>query len=68
MKNFRKSQKPGTWKKVRSKTNTDIYFTYTSWDNHEVDGVLFIPAVREMSADKLQQIKYLRKDSIEYVT
>jgi hypothetical protein len=39
MKNFRKPRPEGIWKKVRSKTNTDIYYTYTSWDDHEVDGV-----------------------------
>ena len=67
MKNFRKPQTQGIWKPVRSKTNPDIYYTYTSWDDHEIDGVTFIPAVKEMNSNRTQQIKYLRKDSIEYV-
>lgn len=66
MKNLRKTNS-GTWKKVRSKTNTDIFYTYTGWDDHEVEGVKFIPAVKEFDMQKTQQVKYLRKDSIEYV-
>ena len=67
MKTIRKPQKIGIWKQVRSKTNPDIYYTYTEWTDHEIDGIVFIPAVKEMNPNRTQQVKYLRKDSIEYV-
>ena len=55
-------------KKVRSKTNSDIYYTYSNWSTNEIDGITFIPVVKSMpSHSKTQQLHYLRKDSLEAV-
>lgn len=66
MKQNRKST--GVLKKVKSKTNSDLYYTYSHWETNEIDGVLFLPVVKqEPNHFKTQTILYLRKDSIEYV-
>jgi hypothetical protein len=55
-------------KKVRSKTNQDIYYTYSNWATNEIDGVTFLPVVKEMPDPKKQQvIHYMKKDNMEYV-
>jgi len=55
-------------KKVRSKTNSDIYYTYSNWATNEIDGVTFIPVVKSLPDPKKQQvIHYMRKDNMEYV-
>ena len=55
-------------KKVRSKTNSDIYYTYSNWATNEIDGVTFIPVVKSLPDSKKQQaIHYMRKDNMEYV-
>jgi len=54
-------------RKVRSKTNLDIYYTYSNWETKEIDGVTFIPVVKENDAKKLQHTFWLRKDNVEYV-
>jgi hypothetical protein len=54
-------------KKVRSKTNADVYYTYSNWETKEIEGVTFIPVVKEISNNKLQHTFWLRKDNVEYV-
>jgi len=54
-------------KKVRSKTNSDIYYTFSNWDTREIEGVTFIPVVKESPSEKLQHTFWLRKDNVEYV-
>jgi len=54
--------------KVRSKTNSDTYYTYRHWETKEIEGVTFIPVVRDMpDGKKLQHTFWLRKDNLEYV-
>ena len=54
--------------KVRSKTNSDIYYTYRHWETNEVDGITFIPVVKQPPDPKKNQvIHYMRKDNLEYV-
>ena len=53
--------------KVRSKTNQDIYYTYANWETKNIDGVTFLPVVRDVPSMKLQQTFYLRKDNLEYI-
>ena len=74
MKTLTKSPRPGytggkaILKKVRSKTNSDIYYTFSNWDTREIEGVTFIPVVKEMPDNKKNQVvHYLRKDNVEYV-
>jgi hypothetical protein len=64
MKNFK--IKP-ILKKVRSKTNSDLYYTFSNWDTKEIEGVTFIPVVKEVPSEKLQHTFWLRKDNVEYV-
>lgn len=54
-------------RKVRSKTNLDIYYTHSNWETKEIDGVTFIPVVKEVDSKKLQYTFWLRKDNVEYV-
>jgi hypothetical protein len=54
-------------KKVRSKTNSDIYYTYSNWATNEIDGITFIPVVKSPNKDENQVIHYMRKDNMEYV-
>jgi hypothetical protein len=54
-------------RKVRSKTNLDIYYTYSNWETKEIEGVTFIPVVKENDSKKLQHTFWLRKDNVEYV-
>ena len=55
-------------KKVRSKTNSDIYYTYSNWATNEIDGVTFIPVVKEFPDTKKNQVvHYMRKDNMEFV-
>lgn len=53
-------------KKVRSKTNSDIYYTYSNWETKEIEGITFIPVVKSTN-DEYQMVHYLRKDNVEYV-
>ena len=54
-------------KKVRSKTNPDIYYTYSNWETKEIEGITFIPVVKSFGKNEYQMIHYLRKDNVEYV-
>jgi hypothetical protein len=57
-------------KKVRSKTNSDVYYTYSNWSTNEIDGVTFIPVVKsnpEIEKGQTQILHYMRKDGLEYV-
>jgi len=55
-------------KKVRSKTNSEIYYTWSNWETKEIDGVTFIPVVRNPPDGlKLQQTFYMRKENLEFV-
>ena len=54
-------------KKVRSKTNSDTYYTFSNWESKEIEGVTFIPVVKEVPSEKLQHTFWLRKDNVEYV-
>ena len=74
MKTLNKSLRPGytggksILKKVRSKTNSDIYYTYSNWDIREIEGLTFIPVVKEVPDNKKNQVvHYLCKDNVEYV-
>jgi len=55
-------------KKVRSKTNSEIYYTWSNWETKDIDGVTFIPVVRSRpDGSKLQQTFYMRKENLEFV-
>lgn len=66
MKNHRKP--PGKLLKVRSKTNTDVYYTFQNWDPQEIEGVTFIPVVKQIPDNRKNQvIHYMRKDNLEFI-
>lgn len=54
-------------KKVRSKTNSDIYYTYSNWETKEIEGVTFIPVVKDLPSEKLQHTFWMRKDNVEFI-
>ena len=53
--------------KVRSKTNSDIYYTYSNWKTKDIEDVIFIPVVKEMPTGEYQVVHYMRKENLEYV-
>jgi len=55
-------------KKVRARNGTDIFYTYSNWATNEIDGVTFLPVVKEIPDPKKNQVvHYMRKDNMEYV-
>jgi hypothetical protein len=55
-------------KKVRAKNGTDIFYTYSHWELHEINGEKFIPVVKQIPDPKKNQVvHYLKKDAMEYV-
>lgn len=43
-------------------TMTDVYYTYANWDTKEIDGVSFLPVLKDLNS---KNIFYIRKDSLE---
>lgn len=55
-------------KKVRSRLNTDTYYTMSDWDLKDIDGVQFVPVVKQVpERNKKQPVFYMRKDNLETV-
>jgi hypothetical protein len=68
MKNYTMKSVNPVLKKVRSKTNSDIFYTYSHWKPNEIDGVTFIPVVKFLPTNsETQVVHYMRKDNLEYV-
>jgi hypothetical protein len=61
--------KPGDLKtpiKMRNRLNvTDVYYTFPHWSLKEIDGVDFLPVVKQPPSNNTQTIHYIRKDSLE---
>lgn len=61
--------KPGDLKnpiKLRNRLNvTDVYYTFPHWTPREIDGVVFLPVVKQPPSHMTQTIHYIRKDSLE---
>jgi hypothetical protein len=55
--------------KMRNKISLqEVYYTYTHWPVREIDGVSFLPVVKELPTNqKTPTIHYIRKDSLEKV-
>ncbi len=55
-------------KKVRSRLNTDTYYTMSDWDLKDIDGVQFVPVVKQIpEKNKKQPVFYMRKDNLETI-
>jgi hypothetical protein len=55
-------------KKVRSRLNTDTYYTMSDWDLKDIDGVQFVPVVKQIpERNKKQPVFYMRKDNLETI-
>jgi hypothetical protein len=53
-------------KRVRSKFNpTDIFYTDSSWETKEVDGVVFIYVIKNVGLRETP--KLMRKESLEVI-
>lgn len=51
--------------KMRNRyTLTDVYYTYAHWPSKEIDGVTFLPVVKNLTE---KTTYFLRKDSLEKV-
>ena len=55
--------------KLRNKiSQTEMYYTYSHWPSKDIDGVEFLPVVKQPpSQSNTQTINYMRKDSLEKV-
>jgi hypothetical protein len=55
--------------KVRNKLHLDeVWYTCTDWTLKDIEGVSFIPVVRNYpDMHKTQQIHYMKKDNMEYL-
>lgn len=53
--------------KLRNRISvTDIYYTYPQWPSKEIDGVTFIPVVKNVPSNNEKQIiYYMRKEALE---
>ena len=55
-------------RKLRNRLNpSEIYFTQSDWDPKEIDGVLFLPVAEQIPIPRGRMLKWMRKDSLEYV-
>ena len=63
-----KTQKKSILKKVRVKISHEEFYTYSDWPLKEIDGVEFIAVNKRLPAgNDTQVIRWLRKDSVEYI-
>lgn len=63
-----KTVKKSILKKVRTKINNEIFYTYSDWPSKEIDGVEFIAVNKNIpTGQQTQAIHWLRKDSVEYI-
>ena len=45
-----------------------IYYTYSSWESNLIDGVEYTPVTKfNPTDDRIHQVHYLRKDTLEVV-
>jgi hypothetical protein len=44
---------------------TEVYYTFSHWPSKEIDGVIFLPVVKQTPSNATQTIHYMRKDSLE---
>jgi hypothetical protein len=59
-----------TAQQVRSKTNFDIFYTYSEWGLREIEGVSFVPVVKQKPPHqnlRPNDISWMRKDSLEFI-
>jgi CheY-like chemotaxis protein len=55
-------------KKVRSRLNTDTFYTMSDWELKSIDGIEFVPVVKQIpEKNKKQPVFYMRKDNLETV-
>ena len=52
-------------RKVRVLTNKEIYYTDSSWETKEIDGIKFIYVIKTVSIN--EKPKLMRRDSLEYI-
>jgi len=63
-----KTQKKSILKKVRVKISLEEFYTFSDWPSKEIDGVEFIAVNKRLPAgNDTQIIRWLRKDSVEYI-
>ena len=47
---------------------TEVYYTFSHWPSKEIDGVMFLPVVKQPpTQSNTQSIHYMRKDSLEKI-
>ena len=61
MKNYSKHQ----IRKVRVRATSEVYYTDTAWETKEIDGIKFIPVVKNITIRETP--KLMRKDTLEFL-
>ena len=52
-------------RKVRNRLHLDeVYYTYSHWPIREIDGVAFLPVIKEVASTK---VYYMKKDNLEFI-
>ena len=46
---------------------SEVYYTFHQWPSKEIDGVEFLPVVKNPPSNVTQTIHYMRKDSLEKI-
>jgi len=52
--------------KVRNRINhDDVFYTLSTWDAREIDGVFFVPVIKKPGIREIPRL--MRKDILEYI-
>ena len=47
---------------------SEVYYTFSHWPTKEIDGVMFLPVVKQPPTQSITQtVHYMRKDSLEKI-
>jgi hypothetical protein len=46
---------------------TEVYYTYSHWPAKQIDGVDFLPVVKNIPSNATQSMHYMRKDSLQRI-
>ena len=52
-------------RKVRVRATSEVYYTDTAWETKEIDGIKFIPVVKNITIRETP--KLMRKDTLEFL-
>lgn len=48
-------------------SDTGVYYTLSDWNTRIIEGITFVPVVKEVPSEKSQHTFWLREDNMEYL-